>query len=451
MAGLLDIFGTGGTETLGLLGMSPEAIQGSRDDAQAQALYALAGRLFQGGGTGASIAQGLQQGQQAYKSAMQGQLQEQLQAGQLQELLRKRKQEQEALARQAQIERAVSGAYRPAMAGTPAQMVEEDGRYMGETPAVAGRAAGLDFQSLAPALMASPEGRKTLAELMASQKAMRPETFSLAEGAQQFERDPFTGETRQVATGAAKREPIQFQDLGNVVIGIQGGKEVLRLPKGRAPEGAVSNQIIETDQGMMAINPRTLQMTPLTGAEGKPLTKAGKPTETESNAAGFANRMLAAQSITQKFETVAGSPGTLESIYKAIPLIGDKIPAILPESVKGVPLGGYTPERRQYLQAANNFIRANLRKESGAAIGADEWLEEFKNYFPQLGDDPDTIKQKQGFRDILTKNMVRTAGKALQVPEVAPVRQTPQNTQTEMVQKYPGLVVNPKLKKLLED
>lgn len=206
MAGLLDIFGTGGTETLGLLGMSPQGIEQSRNDAQAQALYALAGRLFQGGNTGASIAQGLQQGQQAYKSAMQGQLQEQLQAGQLQELLRKRQLEQQALARQAQIERAVTGAYRPGMAGTPAQMVEEDGRYMGETPAVADRAAGLDFQSLAPALMASPEGRKTLTELMASQKAMRPETFSLAEGAQQFERDPFTGQVVQVAAGAPKPE-----------------------------------------------------------------------------------------------------------------------------------------------------------------------------------------------------------------------------------------------------
>ena len=165
MAGLLDIFGTGGTETLGLLGMSPEAIQGSRDDAQAQALYALAGRLFQGGGTGASIAQGLQQGQQAYKSAMQGQLQEQLQAGQLQELLRKRQLEQQALARQAQIERAVTGAYRPGVAGMPAQMVEEDGRYMGETPAVAGREPMLDLRSITPFLMATSEGQDKLAKL----------------------------------------------------------------------------------------------------------------------------------------------------------------------------------------------------------------------------------------------------------------------------------------------
>jgi hypothetical protein len=80
---------------MGLLGMSPEDVTRSRDDAQAQALYALAGRLFQGGNTGASIAQGLQQGQQVYKGAMQTGLQEQLQNFQLQDMLRKRQQEQQ--------------------------------------------------------------------------------------------------------------------------------------------------------------------------------------------------------------------------------------------------------------------------------------------------------------------------------------------------------------------
>lgn len=208
MAGLLDIFGTGGTETLGLLGMGAGDIQRNREDAQAQALYGLAARLFQGGNTGQSIAEGLQQGQKLYKGAMQEQLQEQLQGFQMKDLLEKRKREQEALARQSLINRAVSGAYQPGQAAVPAQMVEEDGRYMGETPAVAGRAAGIDLQSLSPVLMASPEGRKTLAELVAAQKAMRPETFSLAEGSQQFERDPFTGEVRQVAAGAPKPEAV---------------------------------------------------------------------------------------------------------------------------------------------------------------------------------------------------------------------------------------------------
>ena len=113
MAGLLDIFGTGGADTMGLLGMSPADIQRNRDDAQAQALYALAGRLFQGGNTGASIAQGLQAGQQAYKTGMQGALQEQLQNVQLADMLRKRQQEQQALAEQQRVQAIVQKAYRP--------------------------------------------------------------------------------------------------------------------------------------------------------------------------------------------------------------------------------------------------------------------------------------------------------------------------------------------------
>jgi hypothetical protein len=216
MAGLLDIFGTGGTQTLGLLGMSQEDIQRNRDDAQAQALYGLAARLFQGGNTGQSIAEGLQQGQKMYRSAMDTQLQDKLQGYQLQELLRKRKQEEDALARQNVINRAVAGAYQPAIQAAPAQyygqettmpLMDDDGNMQpGATAPVAGRAAGLDLATLAPILMASQEGRKTLGELVASQKALRPETFSLAEGAQQFERNPFTGQVTQVATGAPKQD-----------------------------------------------------------------------------------------------------------------------------------------------------------------------------------------------------------------------------------------------------
>ena len=95
MAGLLDIFGTGGSSTMGLLGMSPEDIARNRDDAQAQALYALAGRLFQGGNTGQSIAEGLQLGQKAYKGGMTEAMQSQLQNYQLQELMKKKKLEEQ--------------------------------------------------------------------------------------------------------------------------------------------------------------------------------------------------------------------------------------------------------------------------------------------------------------------------------------------------------------------
>jgi hypothetical protein len=252
MAGLLDIFGTGGTETLGLLGMSPADIQRNRDDAQAQALYGLAARLFQGGNTGQSIAEGLQQGQRLYSAAMQNQLQDQLQGVQLKDLLRKRKLEEEAIARQAMIDRAVAGAYRPAVAGTAAQMVEEEGRYIGETPAVAAQQAMFDLNSIAPVLMATPQGRKTLGDLMTSQKAMQGETFSLAEGAKQFQRDPFTGEVKEVASGAPKVAKLSGKE-GNAALMFYGTDDVSQL---RNIPGAIDKIRIEATTQRKAEQPQ---------------------------------------------------------------------------------------------------------------------------------------------------------------------------------------------------
>jgi hypothetical protein len=204
MAGLLDIFGTGGSETMGLLGMSPEAIQRNRDDAQANALYALAGRLFQGGNTGASIAQGLQAGQQAYKGTMQDTLQEQMQAYQLQELKKKREAEQQALMRQQGVENLITQAYRPqTFAETPVT------NLMGQE--IAGpnqpQAAGLGFESLAPKLMATKEGRSALVDLIAANKGMAGELTTLPEGANLVRIGP-TGEVKTVASGAPKKEDI---------------------------------------------------------------------------------------------------------------------------------------------------------------------------------------------------------------------------------------------------
>jgi hypothetical protein len=124
--------------------------------------------------------------------------------------------------------------------------------------------------------------------------------------------------------------------------------------------------------------------------------------------------MVYTNSITSKLAT-GTAPKFGEAILSAVPLIGDKIPEVIPQTV-----GGLSPERRQYLQAANNFIRANLRKESGAAIGVDEWKQEFINYFPQYNDDEQTIKNKEIFRNILTQNMINSAGKSFKAPNMTP-------------------------------
>jgi hypothetical protein len=199
MAGLLDIFGTSGADTMGLLGMSPEDIQKNRSDAQAQALYALAGRLFQGGRGGASIVEGLQQGQQAYKTAMQGNLQQQLQNAQVQEMLRKRQQEQAALAEQQRIQNVIKGAVTQ-----PQEIYGED--IMGQRVGEGMTAPSFDLQRALPQLMTTPESRKTLTDLIGAKKAMGGETTTLAEGAKLIRVNPITGKVETVAEGAPKPE-----------------------------------------------------------------------------------------------------------------------------------------------------------------------------------------------------------------------------------------------------
>jgi len=200
MAGLLDIFGTGGADTMGLLGMSQADIARNRDDAQAQALYALAGRLFQGGNTGQSIAEGLQAGQKAYRGGMQETLQSQLQNVQLADMIRKRKQEQQALAEQQRIQGVIQGAVTK-----PQEIYGED--IMGQRVGEGMTAGGFDLQRAMPQLMASPEGRKALTELIASNKAMAGELTTLGEGANLVRIGP-TGKVETVASGAPKREPV---------------------------------------------------------------------------------------------------------------------------------------------------------------------------------------------------------------------------------------------------
>ena len=202
MAGLLDIFGTSGADTMGLLGMSQADIARNREDAQAQALYALAGRLFQGGNTGQSIAEGLQLGQRAYKGGMQGVLQEQLQNVQLQDMIRKRQLEQQQLAEQQRIQGIVQGAVTK-----PQEIYGED--IMGQRQGEGMTAGGFDLQRAMPQLMASPEGRKALTELIASQKAMTGETTKLGKNEQLIRINPITQKPEVIAGG---QKPAQIAE-----------------------------------------------------------------------------------------------------------------------------------------------------------------------------------------------------------------------------------------------
>lgn len=201
--GLLgDMFGGGESELDKLLSAKQREQMGTQSAlSAAAALLKASGRGPQRIGLGQALGSALEAGQQGYEKARAGSLQD-LVLGQ------KLAESQMARKRQADIEKIIGTGVRPATPGMPSQMVEEDGRFLGETPAVAPRPAGFDLQAIAPQLMAQgAEGRKALGDLLAAQKTLMGDTFTLAEGAKQYQRDPITGVVREVAAGAPKREP----------------------------------------------------------------------------------------------------------------------------------------------------------------------------------------------------------------------------------------------------
>jgi hypothetical protein len=284
MAGLLDIFGTSGADTMGLLGMSPADIQRNRDDAQAQALYALAGRLFQGGNTGASIAEGLQAGQKAYRGGMQETLQGQLQNVQLADMIRKRQLEQQALAEQQRIQGVIQGAITK-----PQEIYGED--MMGNRVGEGMTAPSFDLQRAVPQLMGTAEGRKTLAELVAAQKAMAGETFKLGEGEKQYQRDLMTGEVKEVAAGAPKVAKLTGKEA-NAALMFYGTDDVNKL---RSIPNAIDKIRIEASTQRKAEQPQ-LNINDPTAVEAQKLKtlnqwegalKDSGATETAMRAQGF--------------------------------------------------------------------------------------------------------------------------------------------------------------------
>tara|TARA_R110000824_G_scaffold249494_1_gene438425 strand:+ start:469 stop:1593 length:1125 start_codon:yes stop_codon:yes gene_type:complete len=62
-------------------------------------------------------------------------------------------------------------------------------------------------------------------------------------------------------------------------------------------------------------------------------------------------------------------------------------------------------DEQSYAQSKRDFITAILRKESGAAIGADEFANEDRKFFPQVGDKPSVLKQKAKGRERTFKNL----------------------------------------------
>lgn len=189
--------GTSGIYT-GLL--SEDELRAAKNRASSKALLDLSASLAeqarpQSGrpiGTFGALAKGLSAAQEGYQGTLQQQAKEKLAA---QEMQRKLQSQQ----RTAEAQRLAQGIFTPATPAQPAAMIG-GAPYGMDKPAQPG---GIN-QEAVQQLMAFPEGRAALQEIMGARKAMQPQMFSLKEGDIQYSVDPFSNAVTQVATGAPK-------------------------------------------------------------------------------------------------------------------------------------------------------------------------------------------------------------------------------------------------------
>ena len=283
-----------------------------------------------------------------------------------------------------------------------------------------------------PALAAlGPEGMEYAANVAKFQETLAPKTSVQkiydAQGREQTVRyNERTGEITPL--GGARAEAFVQVDRGNVIELRRPttGELVGTLPKGAAPT-APSYTMTETGQ---ILNTKTGQLVQPTDDQGRPVVVdlSHKATEGERLSSGFYMRMAdASNTIKQPILDKDGKPVkdnrgrtiTIESAGSKPEAFAEIIGSIIPNWMGGRAAQNFATStvRQQYEQAQENWVTANLRKESGAVITPEEMAAEIRKWFPQVGDSAEKVEQKRKARLVAEESMRRNAGRALTVQQ----------------------------------
>lgn len=160
---------------------------------------------------------------------------------------------------------------------------------------------------------------------------------------------------------------------------------------------------------------QTLEAIP--GGPADPNTKGAKqskpPTEGQAKALLFGSRMQLADEVLTDLENKGvKNPGAIvqatQGVVGALPVIGDKLSDAVDSSMNWT----RSPDQQSVSQARRDFINAVLRRESGAVISPSEFANAERQYFPQVGDSPQVIRQKQANRRAAIEGMKADFGEA---------------------------------------
>lgn len=172
-----------------------------------------------------------------------------------------------------------------------------------------------------------------------------------------------------------------IEDIRSQISELEAKQQAELSKPEKRPETAqeMSQRRTETIRQVIADNPLAAE-TIYTALMGKTVEPPKLDAESRKTI-GFADRMNNAE---------RGLASVLEDFNPAGTFQG--LAAAMPNLMK-------SQDRRQYEALALDWITANLRQESGAAIGEKEYENDFKKYFPQPGDSEETVKLKQSLRE----------------------------------------------------
>lgn len=206
------------------------------------------------------------------------------------------------------------------------------------------------------------------------------------------------------------------------------GLPLTETKPGKLPVGWFWNPITNSAERIpgLPIKPEQQPAAPKPGGSASPkppkppkpagdagVAKPEKQTADIRAAKGFLGRMRNAESI---IDTMGESayPTLTTSATAGVPLIGDFLKRT-----------SQTPEQQKYHNASMEWVRAKLRKESGAVIGKEEAIDEYNTYFPVYGDSTDVIRQKKILRAEATRSMQMMAGETDSLAPRPPVQPPP--------------------------
>ena len=239
-----------------------------------------------------------------------------------------------------------------------------------------------------------PDGKSSTLYQAPEKKPLPPEIVQLID----YSRSLPPGDPRKVQIEQAITKQLTHAPAASVVN--YGSPVPIMLPDGSIGYAQPGNKA--------GVPPQVMA-----GPDGKPMTKPGAdqgpPTVEEKGAAGYSSRMVEATKLLNTLES-DGRPTYGTDAAGGLPVVGNKART-----------AAMTPVQQQYRQAQEDWVRAKLRKESGAAIGVDEMDREILTYFPQPGEtDKGILEQKRRARAVANEGMAKAAGRAAYQSTVPP-------------------------------